>query len=100
MKKDKCNNCIKHTYRTDEEKKNIKRRLNIIEGQIKGIKQMIDDDRYCDDILTQLLAVNKALESLENNILENHIKNCITRELRAGNDDIVQEMMSLVKRLR
>ena len=61
---------------------------------------MIDDDRYCDDILTQLLAVNKALESLENNILENHIKTCITKELKAGNDDIIQEVMSLVKRLR
>ena len=61
---------------------------------------MIDDGRYCDDILTQLLAVNKALESLENNILENHIKTCITKELKAGNDDIIQEVMSLVKRLR
>ena len=100
MENKKCNNCIKHTYRTEEEKKNINRRLNIIEGQIKGIKQMIDDDRYCDDILTQLLAVNKALESLENNILENHIKTCITKELKVGNDDIIQEVMSLVKRLR
>ena len=100
MENKKCNNCIKHTYRTEEEKKNINRRLNIIEEQIKGIKQMIDDDRYCDDILTQLLAVNKALESLENNILENHIKTCITKELKAGNDDIIQEVMSLVKRLR
>ena len=100
MENKKCNNCIKHTYRTEEEKKNINRGLNIIEGQIKGIKQMIDDDRYCDDILTQLLAVNKALESLENNILENHIKTCITKELKVGNDDIIQEVMSLVKRLR
>ena len=61
---------------------------------------MIDDDRYCDDILTQLLAVNKALESLENNILVNYIKTCITKELKARNDDIIQEVMSLVKRLR
>ena len=57
---------IKKTHRTEEEKNNIIKRLNIIEGQIKGIKQMISDDRYCGEVLTQMLAVNKALESLEN----------------------------------
>ena len=70
------NNCCisdKKTYRDGEEKKQITKRLNIIEGQIRGIKQMIEDDRYCDDVLTQMLAVNKALESLENIILEKHL---------------------------
>ena len=56
----------KKTYRDAEEKKQLMKRLNIIEGQIRCIKQMIEDDRYCDDVLTQMLAVNKALESLEN----------------------------------
>lgn len=103
MNKDKCskcNMCEKYTYRTEEEKKNITKRLNIIEGQIRGIKQMISDDRYCDDVLTQLSAVNKAIESLENTILENHIKKCVNRELKHGNDEIINEVMELFKRLR
>lgn len=103
MENKKNNNCItceKSTYRLDEDKKNITRRLSIIEGQIRGIKQMIEDDRYCDDILIQLSAVNKAVESLENTILENHFRNCVNRELKAGNDEIINEVMELFKRLR
>lgn len=103
MNKDKCskcNMCEKYTYRTEDEKKNITKRLNIIEGQIRGIKQMICDDRYCDDVLTQLCAVNKAIESLENTILESHIKKCVNRELKDGNDEIINEVMELFKRLR
>ena len=81
-----CSMCEKSTHRTEKEKKNINKRLNIIEGQIRGIKQMINDDRYCEDILTQLSAINKAVESLENTILESHIRNCVNRELKNGND--------------
>lgn len=83
MENDKCECCKKTTYRTEEEKSKLNKRLNIIEGQIRGIKQMIQDDRYCDDILTQMSAINKALESVENTILENHIRNCVTREIKA-----------------
>lgn len=103
MEKEKCCNCTaskKSTYRTDEEKKNITKRLNIVEGQIRGIKQMIEDNRYCDDVLTQLSAVNKALESIENTILESHIKNCVTRDIKNGDTKIVDEVMNLFKRIR
>ena len=92
--------CEKSTHRTEKEKKNINKRLNIIEGQIRGIKQMINDDRYCEDILTQLSAINKAVESLENTILESHIRNCVNRELKNGNEEIINEVMELFKRLR
>ena len=68
---EKCQMCQKSTHRTDEEKKRLTKRLNIIEGQVRGVKQMIENDRYCDDVLTQLSAINKALESLENSILDN-----------------------------
>ena len=95
-----CSMCEKSTHRTEKEKKNINKRLNIIEGQIRGIKQMINDDRYCEDILTQLSAINKAVESLENTILESHIRNCVNRELRNGNEEIINEVMELFKRLR
>ena len=70
----------KFTHRTEEEKQYIKKRLNIVEGQIKGIKQMIDDDRYCDDVLTQLLAVNKSIEK--------------------GKPEVTDEIMGLFKKFR
>lgn len=57
----KCQKCQKSTHRSDEEKKNIIKRLNIIEGQVRGVKQMIETDRYCDDVLTQMSAINKSL---------------------------------------
>ena len=96
----KCESCEKSTHRTEEEKKSLTKRLNIIEGQIRGIKQMIEDDRYCADILIQMSAINKSLESVENSILESHIKSCILNEVKLGNDDSIDEVMELFKRLR
>ena len=96
----KCENCEKSTHRTEEEKKNLTKRLNIIEGQIRGIKQMLEDDRYCADILIQLSAINKSLESVENSILESHIKSCVLTEIQSGNAEIIDEVMELFRRLR
>ena len=96
----KCNLCGKSTHRTEDEKKDLNKRLNIIEGQIRGIKQMIDDDRYCSDVLIQLSAINKAVESLENMILISHVENFFVYEVQSGNLDIVDEVMELVKRIR
>ena len=96
------NCCIsdKKTYRDEEEKKQITKRLNIIEGQIRGIKQMIEDDRYCDDVLTQLLAANKSIESLENYILESHLEKCIKRQIQEGKPEVTDEIMGLFKKFR
>ena len=96
----KCKLCSKFTHRSDEEKNKIIKRLNIIEGQVRGIKQMIENDRYCDDVLTQMSAINKSLESVENFILESHIKGCVVSDIKAGNLDIIDEVMDLFKRLR
>lgn len=90
----------KKTYRDDEEKKQLIKRLNIIEGQIRGIKQMIEDNRYCDDILTQMLAVNKAIDSLENVILEKHLERCISRQIEEGHTEVTEEIMNLFKKFR
>ena len=95
-----CKECKKSTYRTEEEKKKLEKRLNIIEGQIRGVKKMIEEDRYCADILMQISAINKALESVENSILESHISSCVVREIKAGNTEIIQEVMELIRRLR
>lgn len=91
----------KVTKRTEEEKINLIKRLNIIEGQVRGIKQMILDDRYCDDVLTQMLAVSKALESLENMILERHLQTCIKTKIEEGStEEVSKEIMELFKKLR
>lgn len=89
------------TKRSEEEKKNLIKRLNIVEGQVRGIKQMILDDRYCDDVLTQMLAVSKALESLENIILERHLHTCIKTKIENGNtEEVSKEIMELFKKVR
>ena len=74
MKEKQCKNCSgKKTVRTKEEKKIVTDRLNRIEGQIKGIKRMIEEDRYCSDVLMQLSAVENSIKSLSNHELENHL---------------------------
>ena len=64
------------------------------------LKQMIEDDRYCADILIQLSAISKSLESVENSILESHIKSCVLTEIQSGNTEIIDEVMELFRRLR
>lgn len=100
MEKDKCIDCKKSTYRTEEKKKSLTKRLNIIEGQIRGINQMVEDDRYCGDILIQIAAVNKSLQSLGNRILENHLKSCVTHDIKDGKLDIIDDVMKLIKKLQ
>lgn len=99
-----CGKCLdknnRSTHRTEEEKKRISKRLNVIEGQVRGINQMIADDRYCDDVLIQIAAVNKSLQALGNSILENHLKTCVARDIQKGNLNIVDDVMQLVKKLQ
>ena len=89
---------MKKTYRTEEEKKQLIHRLNRISGQVAGIKKMIEEDRYCDDLLTQLLAVDKAVKSLSSVILEKHMYSCIKKEVSEGNLEVVDEVMQLFRR--
>ena len=96
----RCNLCGKSMHRSEDEKKLLTKRLNIIEGQVKGVKQMVDDDRYCEDILIQLSAIKKAIESLENTILSSHVENCVAYEIQSGNLDVIEEVMELFKKIR
>jgi len=96
MKEDKC--CNKKTKRGIDEKKLITNRLNRISGQINGIKKMIENDAYCNDVLIQLKAVESSIQSLSNHILENHLYNCVTRDLENGELDTIDEIISLFKR--
>ena len=89
---------MKRIYRTEDEKKQLIHRLNRISGQVEGIKKMIEEDRYCDDVLTQLLAVDKAVKSLSSVILEKHMYSCIKKEVSEGNLEVVDEVMHLFRR--
>lgn len=91
---------MKKTYRTDEEKKKIIHRLNRISGQVNGVKKMIEEDRYCGDVLTQLSAVEKAVQSLSSVILERHMYSCIKKEVEYGNSEVLDEVMELFRRSR
>lgn len=72
---------VKKTKRSENEKKLMINRLNRIEGQIRGIKRMIEEDSYCNDVLIQLSAIQNSVKSLSNHVLENHLYNCVTKDL-------------------
>lgn len=96
MESKKC--CDKKTYRSNQEKKLITNRLSRIEGQVKGIKKMVEEDKYCNDILIQLSAIENSVKSLSNHILENHLYSCVTNDLEKGNLEIIDELISLFKK--
>lgn len=88
----------KKTYRSDDEKKLINNRLSRIEGQVRGIKKLINEDTYCNDVLIQLSAIEHSIRSLSNHILENHLYNCIAKDIENGKVDTIDEVISLFKR--
>ncbi len=79
--------------------KNLIHRLNRIEGQIRGIKGMVERDAYCTDILIQVAAVNAALNSFNKVLLANHIKTCVTKDIREGKDETVDELLETLQKL-
>lgn len=90
----------KFTKRSESEKKIINNRLNRIEGQVRGVKKMIEEDRYCDDVLIQLSAIDKSVKSLANHILENHMQTCVLNDLENGNYEIIDEVVNLFRRFQ
>ena len=99
-----CNHCgaeeqKKYKQRDTAEKKDLTTRLNRIEGQVRGIKAMVEEDRYCVDILTQVSAVQAALNSLNKELLARHIKSCVSEDIRLGNEEAVDELCELLKKL-
>ncbi|MCQ2595873.1 MAG: metal-sensing transcriptional repressor [Treponemataceae bacterium] len=75
-------------------------RLNKIEGQVRGIKNMVERDEYCPDILIQVSAVRSALESFSAELLKNHIKGCVVRDLKAGKEEVVDELLKTLQKLK
>ena len=94
-----CEDSGKTKERTQQEYKDLIHRLNRIEGQVRGIRGMVEKDAYCTDILVQVAAVNAALNSFNKVLLANHIKTCVTRDIRDGKEDTVDELVAVLQKL-
>lgn len=93
-----CASCRKKV-RDEKEYRDLCNRLSRIEGQVRGVKKMVEEDAYCVDILTQVAAVTSALNSFNKVLLANHIKTCVADDIRAGNDETVDELVHVLQKL-
>ncbi len=98
MKKQDCC-CHKTKERTEEEQKRLIHRLNRIEGQIRGIRGMVEKSAYCVDILSQVAAANAALNSFSKELLASHIRTCVAQDIREGKDETIDELVSTLQKL-
>lgn len=91
--------CEKKTPRSEEERRRLINRLNRIEGQIRGIKGMLERNAYCTDVLVQSAAVNAAVNSFNKDLIAAHMKGCVVRELREGNDEVIDDLVATLQKL-
>ena len=94
-----CGCCGKSTDRSAEERTRLIHRLNRIEGQIRGIRGMVENDAYCTDILVQSAAVNAAVNAFNRELLASHIRGCVARDIRAGKDEVIDELVATLQKL-
>ena len=97
--KDTAPSCCRHKDRTPEEHKALLNRLSRIEGQVRGIRGMLEKDAYCVDILVQVAAANSALNSFSKELLSQHLRTCVADDLRSGSDDKMDELIKLLPKL-
>jgi DNA-binding FrmR family transcriptional regulator len=105
MSEKKCSYCggspkYKDTPRNEEEIKNLKSRLNRIIGQLNGVSSMLDENRYCGDILVQISAAEKALEQVGYMILKDHMSTCVVKDIKENKIDVIDETIDLMKKLK
>ncbi len=89
----------KTKMRSSEEQRDLIHRLNRIEGQVRGIKGMVEKDIYCVDILTQVSAVQAALNAFNKVLLSNHIKTCVVDDIKSGKDEVVDELLTTLQKI-
>lgn len=89
----------KTKQRSEAEYKDLINRLNRIEGQIRGIRRMVENDAYCTDVLTQCAAVNAAMNSFNKVLLSNHIHTCVVEGIRNGEEDVIEELVKMMQKL-
>lgn len=90
---------VRKSHHSDKMKRNLITRLNRIEGQIRGVKGMIERDTYCDDVLNQIAAIQSALNSVGRLLLEGHMKSCIVERIQAGEHEVVDELLVTMNKL-
>lgn len=89
----------KITSRSEAERRALVNRLSRMEGQIRGLKGMLEKDAYCTDILTQSAAVSAAMNSFNKELLASHIRGCVARDIREGKDEVIDELVVLLQKL-
>lgn len=100
MSEKKCCCAERSKLRTQEEKNNLEKRVNRIIGQMNGIKNMIKDDRYCSDIIIQLSAIDKAIKSLANLMIDNHIRTCVVEHIKNDDYSDIEDISTFFKRFQ
>lgn len=100
-KQESCCGAVRHKYRDKEsrEYKSLICRLNRIEGQVRGVRGMIEDDRYCVDVLTQVSAIQSALNGFTKELLAQHIHGCVVADIQKGNAEAVDELCALLQKV-
>lgn len=97
---DTCGCCTgKHKDRQEKEKKDLMNRLKRIEGQVRGVENMLDNDVYCIDILMQVSAITSALNSFNKVLMANHMKTCVADNIKEGNDEVIDELLQAMQKL-
>ena len=91
--------CCKKTLRSQEEQKKLLNRLSRMEGQIRGIRAMVEDNAYCNDILIQSAAVTAAMNAFNRELIASHLHTCVARDLREGNDEVIDELADTLQKL-
>lgn len=99
MEDKKCCCCERHKERSPAEYKALMNRLNRIEGQIRGIKGMVENGAYCPDILVQSAAVNAAVNAFNKELLASHIRSCVVNDIRDGKDEVIDELVCTLQKL-
>ena len=99
MEENKICTCHAKKHREPEEYKSLLNRLSRIEGQVRGLQKMVEEDVYCTDILTQVSAVQAALNAFSRELLDNHIRTCVVNDIRAGNDEVVTDLVKTIHKL-
>ena len=95
-----CEGQARMTMRSDEERKKLMNRLKRIEGQVRGVENMLENNAYCPDIMVQISAINSALNSFNKELLAAHMKNCVTEDIQAGRgDEAIDELAALLKKV-
>lgn len=94
-----CEHCAKTKARSEEEYKSLIHRLNRIEGQVRGIRGMVENSAYCTDILVQVSSVNAALNAFSRELLANHIRTCVAQDIRDGKDETIDELLATLQKL-